>query len=354
MCNGTAWFAVPHRRKIMLTQTLATTLELPVLPALPGFEFRALRRDDVPVLYDMLLAIERVDERSLVDTLGDLQREFDDPWSNAEIDSVAAFTPAGQLVGLARTFQNPQPEDEVRCFLSVEVDPSHRASGLEDALLDWAIERGQQRLLLASHVAPRMLRFGIQDTQTQRRAQLEERGFSIARHFYRMQRDLSDPIPAVQLPANLALRVYTPDLSRAVYTALNEAFRDHWSFDPIPGEDWQQFFINRSSFRPDLTYVVMDGAEVAGFSFNCVSAEENARRHTSEGWVEVLAVRRPWRKRGVATALLGASMHAFKAEGLQHTMLGVDTENLSGALRVYEHVGFKPIKRFTHFEKRLV
>jgi ribosomal protein S18 acetylase RimI-like enzyme len=56
----------------------------------------------------------------------------------------------------------------------------------------------------------------------------------------------------------------------------------------------------------------------------------------------------------VATALLGASMHAFKAEGLQHTMLGVDTENLSGALRVYEHVGFKPIKRFTHFEKRLV
>ncbi len=61
------------------------------------------------------------------------------------------------------------------------------------------------------------------------------------RHFYRMQRDLSEPIPAVQLPVDLALRVYTPELSDAVHAAFNEAFRDHWSFDPITVEDWQQF-----------------------------------------------------------------------------------------------------------------
>ena len=82
-----------------------------------------------------------------------------------------------------------------------------------------------------------------------------------------------------------------------------------------------------------------------------LSPEENARHGRSEGWIEELAVRRPWRKRGVATALLCASMHAFKAEGLQHAMLGVDTQNLSGALRVYENVGFKSIKRFTQFQK---
>ena len=58
-----------------------------------------------------------------------------------------------------------------------------------------------------------------------------------------------------------------------------------------------------------------------------------------------------WRKRGVATALLCATMHAFKAEGLQEALLGVDTQNLSGALRVYERVGFKPIKRFMQYEK---
>jgi len=337
----------------MLTQTLSATLELPALSATPEFEFRSLRREDLPALYETLLAVERADERDLVQTLEDLQREVDDPWSNPETDTLIALTYDGQLAGFARTFQNPQPESEVRCYLSVEVHPAQRANGLEDALLDWAEERGQQRAALVTGEAARVLRFSIRDTQTKQQAQLERRGFNIVRYFYRMQRDLSEPIPAVQLPVDLALRVYTPELSDAVHTAFNEAFRDHWSFDPITSEEWQQFVIGRSSFRADLTYVVMDGDEVAGFSINGVSPEENARHGRSEGWVEELAVRRPWRKRGVATALLCASMHAFKAEGLQHAMLGVDTQNLSGALRVYEGVGFKPIKRYIQFEKRI-
>jgi mycothiol synthase len=337
----------------MLKQTLSATLDLPALPVISEFEFRALRRDDVPALYDMLLAVEQADDRHLVDTLADLQREFDDPWSNAEVDSLTAFTPDGQLAGFARSYQNPQAEDEVRCWLMVEVHPAYRANGLEDALLDWAEERGRQRLSLVPPDVSRVLRSGIQDTQAQRHAQLEQRSFSIVRYFYRMQRELNEPIPAVQLPDNLALCVYTPDLSEAVHAAFNEAFRDHWSFEAVTDEDWQIFFIGRSSFRPDLTYLVMDGDEVAGFSFNCVSDEENARRGRNEGWIAELAVRRPWRKRGVATALLCASMHAFKAEGLAHAMLGVDAENPTGALRVYERVGFKPVKRYIQFEKRV-
>jgi mycothiol synthase len=335
----------------MLTQTFSATLELPALPAISEFEFRALRRADVPALYRLLLAVEQADERDLVQTLEDLQREFDDPWSNAEVDSLAAFTLDGQLAGYARTFQNPQPENEVRCHLTVEVHPAQRANGLEAALLDWAEERGQQRAILASNEAARVLRYSILDTQMKQQARLERRGFNIVRYFYRMQRDLSEPIAPVQLPADLALRVYMPELSDALYAAFNEAFRDHWSFDPVTADDWQIFFVGRSSFRSDLTYVVMDGDEVAGFSLNSISPEENARHDRSEGWVEELAVRRPWRKRGVATALLCASMHAFKAEGLQHAMLGVDAQNLSGALRVYEGVGFKPIKRYIQFQK---
>lgn len=337
----------------MLTQALSTTLELPALPVLSEFEFRSLRREDLLALYDLLLAVERADDRDLVQAVEDLQREFDDPWSNPESDALLVLTSTGQLAGLARTFQNPRPENEVRCYLSVEVHPSQRANGLEDALLDWAEERGRQRLELASGDASRVLRSGVQDTQTRRQTQLARRGFGRVRYFYRMQRDLSEPIPAMRLPADLALCVYTPDLSKAVHAAFNEAFRDHWSFDPVTAEDWQQFFIGRSSFRPDLTYVVMDGDEVAGFSLNGISPEENVRHGRSDGWIEELAVRRPWRKRGVATALLCASMHAFKAEGLRQAMLGVDTENPTGALRVYERIGFEPIKRFIQFEKRI-
>jgi ribosomal protein S18 acetylase RimI-like enzyme len=335
----------------MLAHNSISLTELPAAPALAEYEFRAPHRDDIPALYDMLLAVEQADDRDLVQTLEDLGREFDDPWSKPETDALVAFTLEGQLIGLARTFQNPQPEDEVRCWLMVEVHPEQRASGLDEALLDWAEQRGRQRLQQTSSAVPCVLRCGIRDTQTLRQAQLEQRGFGVVRYFYRMQRDLSEPIPAVNLPGDLALRIYTPDLSEAVHAAFNEAFRDHWSFDPVSDEDWQQFFIERTSFRPDLTYVVMADHEVAGFSINGVGTEENARRGRRDGWVEELAVRRPWRKRGVATALLCAAMHAFKAEGLQHALLGVDTENLSGALRVYERVGFKPVWRFIQFQK---
>ncbi len=335
----------------MLPNTFTSTLELPALPALPCFEFRALQHADIPALYEMILEVERADQRELVQTLEDFRREFDDPWYLPETDSIGAFTPDGQLTGFARTLQNPQPGSEVRCWLVIEVHPEWRSFGLEEALLSWAEERGRQRLTLATGVNARVLRTGIQETQRQRQTLLEQHGFCSVRHFYHMQRDLSEPIPAVQLPEDLALRIFTPDLGEGVLAAFNEAFRDHWSFDPISPEDWRMFFLERTGFRPDLTYVVMDGDEVAGFSFNTVSAEENARRGLSEGWVDVLGVRRPWRKRGVATALLCASMHAFKADGLQQTMLGVDTENPSGALRVYEHVGFKPVKRFVNFQK---
>ncbi len=60
----------------MLTPT-TTFVELPELPAIAEFELRALRHDDVSALYDLLLTIEHADERDLVSTLADLQREFD-------------------------------------------------------------------------------------------------------------------------------------------------------------------------------------------------------------------------------------------------------------------------------------
>jgi ribosomal protein S18 acetylase RimI-like enzyme len=335
----------------MAFQTLSSILDLPTLPNLPDFEFRAPTHADIPALYDLLLAVERADDCELVTTLEDFTRQFDDPWSRPDTDALLAWTSDGQLAGYTRTFQNPQPEDEVRCFLVVQVHPVARDSQLDEVLLDWADARGRERLLAIVGDVSRVLRFGLPDNLMQRRAQLERRGYTVVRYFNRMERDLNEPIPAVQLSDGLTVRPFTPDLNDRVLAAFNEAFRDHWSFDAVTADEWQQFFIERTSFRPDLSAIVMDGEEVAGFSLNGMSPEENTRRGRSEGWVEELAVRRPWRKRGVATAMLYAAMHAFKAAGLKHAMLGVDTENLTGALRVYENAGFRPVKRYVQYQK---
>ncbi len=72
-----------------------------------------------------------------------------------------------------------------------------------------------------------------------------------------------------------------------------------------------------------------------------------------EGWVGQLGVRRAWRRRGLATALLVRSMEAFRAAGLEAATLGVDTENPTGALGIYERVGFRPIRRFVRLRRPL-
>lgn len=335
----------------MITELDTTVRLLPEPPDELDYAWRSIRREDVAAMYDMLLAIEKADDRQVVDTLADVEREFDDPWSNPATDSLAAFRDDGSMAGFARTFLNPVVEEEHRCFMWLEAHPDHRAGGLGEFLLDWAEARARQRLNAVGDDLPRLMRFGLQDTQTDWIALAERRGYARVRYFYRMRRDLREPIPDVTLPDGIALRNFTPDLSKRVQDALNEAFRDHWSAEAISDEDWQQFFLQRTTFRPDLTFVAIDGDQVAGVAFNTVSPEEIARRGVNEGWVAELAVRRAWRKRGIATALLCASMRAFESEGLDYATLGVDAENLSGALRLYERVGFRQVKRFIQFNQ---
>ena len=97
----------------------------------------------------------------------------------------------------------------------------------------------------------------------------------------------------------------------------------------------------------------MAGEEVAGFSVNYYSPEENERKGIDEAWIGDLGTRRPWRKQGIATALLNHSMLAFQAAGIPHASLGVDSENPTGALGVYERVGFKVVERSVSLGKYL-
>jgi ribosomal protein S18 acetylase RimI-like enzyme len=318
---------------------------------MPGYVWRPVRREDVPAVHATLLAVDQADGDDEAGTLADMQTQFDDPWSVPETDTLLALTGDEQVAAWARTFMNPDPEEEVRVFFWAAVHPAHRGRGLEDAVLTWAEARGIQRAHSTGNGLPRVLRSFIPARHSDRIARLEQRGFAPVRHFNRMRRDLHRPIPDAPLPDGLTLRHYDPDLSSSMRDALNEAFRDHWSFEPITENDWQQFFLERSSFRPDLTFAAMDGDEVVGVSFNTVSPEENAREGVEQGWIAELAVRRPWRKRGIASALLCESMRVFKAEGLDYATLGVDTQNPTGALGLYQRLGFEPVRRFIAFDK---
>jgi mycothiol synthase len=325
------------------------------LPSLPGYTFRFVLREDLPAIREMMVCVVAADRITFLNSLEDMLNQFIDPWSDPEKDYLMALTPDGQVAATGRVYLNPIPQRERNAFLGGDVHPEHRGRGLGEAILTWMEAHGRQRLLEFPADLPRSLRTACYDYLADRIRLFEQHGFSPVRSWYGMRRDLSQPVPDEYLPSGLILCNYRPELDRALMDAFNESFSDHWGFAPITYEDWQQFIIHAASFRPELTFLALDGegsgAQIAGFSVNVVREEDNQRQGIAEGIINELGTRHPWRKRGIASALVCASMRAFKATGLDYAGLGVDTENQTGALGLYERLGFKVIRRSVTFSK---
>lgn len=347
----TAFLFVLRKKNEMSTQTFQNNLTYSPTP--PSYTWRPLQYADLPALRRMLAVVTRVDGRTPPDPLKDMQRQFRDPWSAPETDARLAVTTEGEAAALMRAFVNPEPEAETRAYLWGEIHPAHRGQGLETVALNWLEARGRQRLQKMPSYLPRELRFSVLDTLQDWITLVEQRGFKPVRTTYRMQRDLAQPIPDRPWPEGLTLTPYRPELDEPMRQAFNEAFRDHWSFEPVTPKDWRMFITGHSAFCPELTFVALAGAEVAGFCLNCINIEGNQIQGFNEGWVSELGVRRAWRHRGVASALLCQSMRAFRAAGLDYAGLTVDAENPTGALRVYEAQGFAVYKRLVTFAKPL-
>jgi mycothiol synthase len=316
--------------------------------------WRPARKADAPQMHALLLARDQVDGIDSAGTLEGMQREFEDTWLHEiEADTLLAETPEGEVAAFALVFANPQPTEKRMAYPWFEIHPEHRLPGIAEAVLEWAEARAIENLDRIPSDLPRVLGQFCDDKLQARIALYEKSGYETARYFYRMRRDLREPLDSPELQNGLVTQRYSPELDSALHQAFNDAFSDHWNFEPVAEGDWQMWFTGGEDFRPELSYLVMDGAEIAGFSINSVNPEKNRQRGINEGWINQLGTRRPWRKQGIATALLLASMQAFRAAGLEYATLGVDTENPTGALRIYERLGFEPVKRFIAYHKHL-
>ncbi len=321
------------------------------------FTSQNLTRNDLPDFWRLLQIVNRVDDNDYYETIDDLERQFDDPRSNPKTDARIFRNALGKLVAFARIFAMPKPAKENIAFLSCEIAPDVRAHGLEQECIEWMEERAAERLEEIADAndaddLPRALRVDFPDTSPYL-AFYQTRGYEHVRSSYNMQRDLHEPIPDIPLPADLTLHNYEKEMDDAVRLACNEAFQDHWGHQDASPEVWQGGVAEVSDLRRDCSLVVMDGDQVAAFCINFENTTDNERRNIRRGWIGILGTRRKWRKRGIASALLTESMRRFHAQGFDSIGLGVDTENLTGALALYERLGFKAYKTRVILEKHI-
>ena len=172
-------------------------------------------------------------------------------------------------------------------------------------------------------------------------------GYAPTRHFWRMVIDL-ERAPEPVVPAGIEIRLLRDaDERRALYETLEEAFADHWEHRPRTFEEWSKNVFAVEGYDPSLVWVALEGEELVAANV-CFW-----KRHGEWGWVATLGVRPPWRRRGIAEALLETSFAEFFGRGERRVALGVDAQNPTGATRLYEKAGMRVFWEAVVYEKEL-
>ena len=262
----------------------------------------------------------------------------------------------GERIGFARTNGRVRGGDKVVHRTEVWTAPEWRRHGIGHRLLAWAEERARAVKAGGTIGQPGWVHevsITGDDGNPALRPFAAANGYKLIRYSFEMRRRLDDePIPDAPLPPGLELRPVVPADHRAIWEANTEAFRDHWEATPRTEDDFRTWFAD-PDHDPTLWQVAWDGDQVAGLSMNTIYAEENARLGINVGWLDQVSVRRPWRRQGIGAAVIAASLRAFKERGLDEASLGVDAENPTGALALYEHLGFTRNRTFLVFRKAI-
>ena len=227
----------------------------------------------------------------------------------------------GVLVGYADT-EHAEATD--RWWSDVKVDPAVDIDGVLPELVEWLDERTGSGIL-------RVWTAAGDSRVVDAYARL---GFAPHRHSYRMEMTLDGNEREPSWPGGFSVREFVLDDAERIYEANVEAWLD--ASDPIeePFEEWRRWTMERESFDPSLWFLALDGDELAGFSL-CRQDDTDP----AAGYVGMLGVRRPWRRRGLGEALLLHSFAAFRDRGYSRATLGVDASSPTGATRLYERAG---------------
>jgi mycothiol synthase len=177
----------------------------------------------------------------------------------------------------------------------------------------------------------------------------EDCGYTLVRHSFQMRIELDGEVPEPQWPEGPVVRSFRPGDEERVHAAQQDAFADYWDFRPQTFEQWRVYTIDRHDFDPALWWLVEDGDELVAMALNLWHASGDPEF----GWVQILGVRPPWRRRGIGTALLLLSFRTFRERGATRVGLGVDADNTTGAVRIYERAGMRPVRRTDIYEKAL-
>ena len=239
-------------------------------------------------------------------------------WARVDLGSDSwLFEDSGEVRGAGWLF----PYGDKAAFAGV-VAQGAKGHGLGVALVDRAETAAETRALARMHT-------WVMPEDAAAIALFRKRGYEEVRRFYEMAIELVAQPPEPVVPDGFVLDTFRPEDAHAFHAALEDAFRDHWEWHGTPFREWWEF---RRENDHSLWYVIRDGTEIA-------AAIRNDAERNGGGYVGIIGVRRAWRGRGLAKALLLRTFGEFWRRGTKRVSLDVDADSPTGATQLYESVG---------------
>jgi mycothiol synthase len=310
---------------------------LPVLP--DGLLARPLAADDVGAVAALLEAAEAVDDTGEHWSAEDLEEFWVNDLVDLGADGVVACTADGSVVAWATAIAPPTFRGNYRVDLEGRVHPAWRGRGIGRALLAWQLERGAQVHAERHPEVPADLSVAAYTSMTSLEAMLRRAGLEQVRWYVAMERPLAD-LPGVRRLPGIEFVPFTWDRDDEVRRAHNAAFTEHHGSAERDELTWRTWFTGQRGFRPDLSVLALADGAVVGYVLAYVFEADTAAtgvRATDFGQIGVLPAARG---RGLAKATIAAALKAAAEGGCRRATLQVDSENVTGALGLYEGLGF--------------
>lgn len=314
-----------------MTSAAGTDIDLP-----SGFTARAIDLDaDVQSVTDLcnLAAVAEYGTPDL--TLQMVRESYHLSSFDARTDVRLVLDPQGHAAGVVEYYDSDA--DHVAPYVYVRVRPDLLDAGIADALLFWAERRGQTTVDLAAPDLQVGLHANAAGVNESMQRTFERNGWVLERVFWTMEIELGEDSPTVPpLPVGITIRAAVASQDeRAVHSAEDEAFADHYGYLPRTYGDWLQIFTTLNPYDPSLWFLAVEGDQIAAIALCLLDAPGRPEL----GWVNILGVRRAWRGRGLGLALLKHAFAQLHRRGKRQVGLAVDSQSLTGATRLYERAG---------------
>lgn len=315
-------------------------------------DLQPARPEDLAAVCELHNRSEAFDGVPRVLELEELREELDG--EGVVLDTDMRFVELdGEPRGYLYSLYLPSETVHERCYLFGEVDPAYRGRGIGRALMAWGIERATAQLYSSGRDLPKLIRVDTYDYIPSAVRLFTRFGFEPVRVFEEMLRPLTD-LPERREPLGIAILPWPFGRDDELRELKNEAFADHWGSTPSSPASWEQH-VHGFGARTDLSFVAQerDSGRTVGLCLNHRYEADDELLGRRDGWISTLGTLAAWRGRGVASALVAASLHAFAGAGLSHASIGVDSDSLTGAAGLYRALGFEVQQRSITYEIRV-